>query len=170
MVLLKILLEQREGARPRYLSFRQGRDDPFRMGASAALYIGDLALEVPRGGAPVIDLGAEWTAWTGLPFVFALWQTPLGGERDAELRDLHRRLLESRAWAFDRLPELAARRAREFGWTPAELEDYWRSLDYGLEGDLATSLERFYSLAAEIGEAGSVPPLRFVESPHTAER
>lgn len=40
-----------------------------------ALIIGDAALEAVRDHAdvPVLDLGAAWTAHTGLPFVFAAW-------------------------------------------------------------------------------------------------
>ena len=42
--------------------------------ADAALLIGDPALfaSVPAG-VQKIDLGAEWTAMTGLPFVWAFW-------------------------------------------------------------------------------------------------
>ena len=39
----------------------------------AALVIGDQALGADPAGLRVIDLGAAWTAATGLPFVFALW-------------------------------------------------------------------------------------------------
>ncbi len=47
----------------------------------AALLIGDVALvegqirrEVAGRGKPyVFDLATEWRAWTGLPFVFAVW-------------------------------------------------------------------------------------------------
>jgi predicted solute-binding protein len=43
--------------------------------ADAALLIGDLALFADPGaaGAEKIDLGAEWTTMTGLPFVWAFW-------------------------------------------------------------------------------------------------
>src|SRR5262249_42972395 len=41
----------------------------------AGLLIGDPALEADSGqlGATKIDLGSEWTAMTGLPFVYAAW-------------------------------------------------------------------------------------------------
>ncbi len=43
-------------------------------GADAALLIGDPALFVTAGpGVEKIDLGAAWTAMTGLPFVWAFW-------------------------------------------------------------------------------------------------
>lgn len=38
--------------------------------ADAALLIGDKAMRASGEG---IDLGEEWTSWTGLPFVFAGW-------------------------------------------------------------------------------------------------
>src|SRR5688500_1102525 len=43
--------------------------------ADAALIIGDVALFLDhhRLGAAKIDLGQEWTAMTGLPFVYACW-------------------------------------------------------------------------------------------------
>jgi chorismate dehydratase len=49
--------------------------------AAARLYIGDEALQrrLERGGQePQIDLCAEWSAWTGLPFVFARWAVRRG--------------------------------------------------------------------------------------------
>lgn len=164
VVLLRILLEERLGVRPRYLWFDQDREDPWAAGASAALYIGDIASAVRRrGAAHAYDLGAEWNRWTGLPFVFALWQTRLGDERAEELRALHGLLCESRAWAFDRLPALATTQASAFGWPANELETYWRSLAYDLDDGLVAGLERFYGWAARIGEIDAAPPLRFVE-------
>ena len=44
--------------------------------ADAALVIGDPALALNpsrRHGVMKIDLGAEWQALTGLPFVYAMW-------------------------------------------------------------------------------------------------
>ena len=40
----------------------------------AVLLIGDAALAIDRpAGWSVLDLGLEWTRWTGLPFVYAFW-------------------------------------------------------------------------------------------------
>ena len=49
---------------------------PLQAAHDAFLLIGDQALRQRRGapGFPyTYDLGAEWHAWTGLPFVFARW-------------------------------------------------------------------------------------------------
>lgn len=42
-------------------------------GTVATVVIGDAALQRPARLAHALDLGAEWKAWTGLPFVFAVW-------------------------------------------------------------------------------------------------
>jgi predicted solute-binding protein len=52
--LLKILLRVRWRVMPRFVWFDQGRHDPFAMGAAAALYIGDLALDPSRPGSGVV--------------------------------------------------------------------------------------------------------------------
>jgi chorismate dehydratase len=160
--LLRILLEERVGVRPTYVWFRQESEDPRALGADAALFIGDLALAARRAGWPhLYDLGAEWDRWTGLPFVFALWQTPLGDDRADELEALRRALLDARAWAFAQLESLARRAAPRFGWAPEELAAYWRSLDYGLDPELLAGLQAFYRRAVALGALETVPPFRF---------
>ena len=42
--------------------------------ADAVMLIGDRGMLPARGPFEVVwDLGEEWTRWTGLPFVFAMW-------------------------------------------------------------------------------------------------
>ncbi len=56
------------------LAILEGRDPGGAESFDAALLIGDSALRVePRREWRSIDLGLEWTRWTGLPFVYALW-------------------------------------------------------------------------------------------------
>ena len=49
--------------------------EPMLEEAEAALIIGDPALRLDprRLDGNVYDLGEEWTTWTGLPMVFAVW-------------------------------------------------------------------------------------------------
>ncbi len=42
-------------------------------GTVAALVIGDAALSLGTALPERVDLGGQWKAWTGLPFVFAVW-------------------------------------------------------------------------------------------------
>jgi len=162
VVLLKILLQVRWGTSPHFMWFDQIRDDPFAMGAAAALYIGDLALN-PRlhaDAAARIDLGAEWQAETGLPFAFALWQAR-GGSQD-ELRRLASALVASRAYWRANAEDLASRYAPHFGIEPATLDEYWRGLQFDLEPSMLEGVTAFYRLARDIGAVATVPPLTWI--------
>ena len=72
--LLRILCAERFGIQP---DFRPMAPEPERMfrECDAALIIGDpaLYLDPAAHGVVKLDLGTEWTAMTGLPFVWAFW-------------------------------------------------------------------------------------------------
>src|SRR5579872_4875157 len=74
VALARVILSRRYGAHPRVIA---RPPDLVRMleDADAGLIIGDPALHLdPKAlGDHVLDLGAEWTALTGLPMVFAIW-------------------------------------------------------------------------------------------------
>jgi chorismate dehydratase len=163
VVLLKILLRTRWRVRARFRWFDQGGEDPFAAGASAALFIGDVALRAgaDHPGLLRLDLGQEWWEETALPFAFALWQA--GGGATDQLQALHRTLLESRAYGRDRREHLAERYASTFGMPAAELGRYWGALSYTLDEPMLEGLRRFYRLAVEIGEIPRVPELRWIE-------
>ena len=97
------------------------------------LVIGDLALLLGAAGTYpfVTDLGAEWKAWTGLPFVFAVWAARREVDRRAA-REVHRALLASRAWGLEHLDELAEGAAAATGVERRRCRQYLEGLDYGL--------------------------------------
>ena len=112
-------------------------------------------------GRQVLDLGAAWTEWTGLPFVYALWQA----RRDAseeELRRIYGLLVESLAWYEAHDAEVAGRYAERFGVPASALLAYWRALRFRLDGRMEDGLRRFYELAAGLGEAPPVPTLEWL--------
>lgn len=83
--LAEILLRKRHGLRPRL--------EPLPIAAAAegaatdaVLLIGDRAMHACLPGYRfAYDLGQEWTDWTGLPFVYAVWAVRAGVELgDAE--------------------------------------------------------------------------------------
>lgn len=129
----------------------------------AALWIGDPALD-RREASPrhFTDLGHAWMDWTELPFVYALWQTGCGEERDEELQGLAERLRESRAFFLAHAEELARRHASRLRRPADWLLRYWGSLRYELDEGVLAGLVRFYALAAELGEAPAVTEIRFV--------
>jgi chorismate dehydratase len=122
--LLRILLALRYEAAPPVLV---GLDEP----ADATLLIGDAALRAVRGPWPrplCVDLGAEWTAWTGYPMVFAAWAV----RRDvpaAARRALEDALEQALGEGLRSLPAIAARR-RDVGLSEAEIADYLRGFTY----------------------------------------
>lgn len=162
VVLLKILLRVRWGVSPSFVWFDQAREDPFARGASAALFIGDVALRagLHPGAAVRLDLGAEWWEETGLPFAFAVWQ--VGGAEEAGLRRLYAALLESRSYGAEHRDHLAVRHAARFGLPADLLATYWEDLSYELDPSMQEGLRAFYRLAAEIGEIPAAPELRWV--------
>ncbi|MGH7475182.1 MAG: menaquinone biosynthetic enzyme MqnA/MqnD family protein [Longimicrobiales bacterium] len=161
VILLRLLLETRLGVRPRYRWFDQAAGDPLHEGDDAVLWIGDAALARSRRAPYRYDLAESWHAWTGLPFVFALWQTRLGPPADEHLADLHVLLTESLAYFHDQDTALAGRYAAAYRMTPAALLAYWRALKYTLDDRALQALRHFYALAAQLGEAAAPPPLRF---------
>jgi chorismate dehydratase len=162
VVLLKILLRHRWNAEVAFHWFDQRTEDPIAMGAAAALFIGDVALRADlHPELPVrLDLGAEWWGHTSLPFAFAVWQA--GGGSPSELRDLHGLLVESREYGLMRSAYLAHRYGDHFGMEPGALADYWDALSFRLDPEMKQGLQRFYELAADIGELTGKPIIQWV--------
>ncbi len=72
--LARVILRERFGVQP--ATFPNEPDlERMLQNADAALIIGDPALRIDPQSLPYrwLDLGAEWMALTGLPFVFAAW-------------------------------------------------------------------------------------------------
>jgi chorismate dehydratase len=116
------------------------------------LVIGDAALLLAAQELyPVrVDLGAEWKAWTGLPFVFAVW----AARREAApagVQAVHQRLLESRAWGLAHLDQLAADAARTTGVNEAVCREYLGDLDYALSYRHLAGLTDFFRRLAQEG-------------------
>jgi chorismate dehydratase len=74
VALARIVLRRRFGGSPCVVPAAPDLDSMLA-GADAALIIGDPALRLDPATLPyhVYDLGREWTEWTGLPMVFAVW-------------------------------------------------------------------------------------------------
>jgi chorismate dehydratase len=161
VVLLKILLRLRYNVAARFEWFRQEQwGDPFQDGADAVLWIGDVALRRSFTGTRLVyDLGSEWTRWTALPFAFAIWQTTLPPERDAELVPLMDSFQRSRAHFRQNAAALAEAHAEEFGVLPQRLARYWKSLCYEFDPAMQEGLLHFYRLAHVLGEAPHVERL-----------
>ena len=164
VVLLKILLKLKYGIDARYEWFEQApAAEPVTGNIAASLWIGDVALRrtIPTGRY-VYDLGAEWKDWTGLPFVYAAWQTSASQERDGELRNLLALLHASREYFVQNAPALAHAQAAHFRIEAPRLLAYWQSLKYAFDEPMQQGLLEYYRLAAQIGETPAVQRLGWV--------
>ena len=161
--LAEILLTRRFHAEPRFGGFDQLREDPLDR-FDAALFIGDVALRLRRERDDLCwtDLGYVWTSWTGLPFVYALWQVHAAPALEEDVAACARALFESRGRGLEDLEALAARYPDPFPEGLAALPEYWRGLGYELDAQAREGLLAFYELAVDIGRLEQVPRLRFL--------
>jgi len=153
VALLQILCARRFGIAP---VFQPMPPDPAAMLAAceAALIIGDpaLFLDSVALGLTKVDLGAEWRALTGLPFVWAFW----AGRADAADPGVVRRLNGARDEGIRHLDEIAAAYSpgdpRRIAIGAQYLRDNMR---YGLGEAEQAALAAYYREAAALGLAPS---------------
>jgi chorismate dehydratase len=155
VLLLELLCRYRWHIRPGFATVRAEVPDLGTLTAlphEAVLVIGDAALHLSTQSLyPVrVDLGAEWKAWTGLPFVFAVWAARRDTPEPA-VRKVHRRLLESRAWGLAHLDELATAAAENTGVAEEVCRAYLGDLDYALSYRHLAGLTDFFRRLAQEG-------------------
>jgi chorismate dehydratase len=148
-VLIRLLLKRQYGIAPEY---RQ------KGAADATLVIGDPALKTRLNGCVVLDLAAEWRAFSGHPFVFAFWAVRAG----VDATEAARIVRDSYSAGRREFARLVEKEAGESGLSRAVLEDYLRhSLHFELDAGDLEGLELFYRLAAEDGLTAPARPLEF---------
>lgn len=128
--------------------------------ADAALVIGDpaMAIDADALGLTKIDLGGEWNALTGLPFVYAMWtgrQGAVSAAQGAALRN-------AREQGEANLPRIAEKAGEGDAGRAGQALRYLRdNLKYGLGEREAAGLRRFHELGVEVGLAPALKPLNF---------
>lgn len=131
--------------------------------ADAALIIGDVALLVDHAaaGARKIDLGEEWTAMTGLPFVYACWTGWPGAVSRDDVTTLQRArdegVAQSNAVAAAYYPDDTPRQAMARRY----LRD---NIQYFLGSEELEGLRAFYRYAADLGLVVFDGNLRFYDA------
>jgi chorismate dehydratase len=151
VTLIRVLCQHRYRITPEFVP--HGPDLPAMVrDYDAGLLIGDPALEadVSALGVTKIDLGAEWTALTGLPFIYAAW-TGRAGAIDAEQVRL---LQEAQAEGVASYPAIADEYANANGASAQRALAYLRdNMRYGLGPAEAQGLQLFLDYAADLGLA-----------------
>jgi len=125
----------------------------------AGLLIGDPAFEADHVamGLQKFDLGLEWTAMTGLPFVYAAWTGRRGRVSAADVR----RLQDAQQEGLAAVDQIAAEYACGDPARTAKAARYLRdNVKYGLGPEEAAGLQTFLDYAADLGLA---PQRRAVE-------
>lgn len=159
VALLRILCAKRFHINPSFLTLPPDLD-AMTGRCDAALLIGDVALlaDHERAGVEKIDLGEEWTAMTGLPFVYAFWAGPAGivGADDVEA------LQAARDEGMANLDRVATDYFRD---EPEKVEIARRYLRdnvrYVLGNEEVAGLRRYYEAAADLGLVRADPAVRF---------
>jgi chorismate dehydratase len=157
VALLELLFESVWRSSPRFVPGDAEISDVVVEGATdadARLVIGDAALvlgSTHRERYPyVYDLGEMWKAWTGQPFVFAVWVA----QRSTDVKEAlvaHAGLIASRNWGLQHLDELAEQAHEATGVQRGVCAEYLSGLDYGLSYPHLAGLTEFYRRLVERG-------------------
>jgi chorismate dehydratase len=149
VALVKVLARHRFAIAPAFVHHAPDLAAMMRQ-SEAALLIGDPAFDADHTtlGVQKIDLGAEWTAMTGLPFVYAAWT----GRPGAVGADDVRALQEAQEEGVRARLEIAAEYGRGDAAVTARAADYLRdNVKYGLGPEEAAGLQLFLDYAADLG-------------------
>lgn len=160
--LAKMVLEERVGVRPRYLTCPPDLRAMMLEGPAAVL-IGDAALRTtlhdgPRLGLDVHDMGAAWHDWTGLPMVFAVWaaRREFAEAHPGLAKDVHAAFVHSRELSLARVDEVAESAARWEDFDAATLVRYFTTLDFSLGTPQLAGMAEF---ARRVGPRLGLAPL-----------
>jgi len=151
--LLKVLLAER-GLRPVFRpleSYAAAKEKDF------ALLIGDPAIDFQRAAHShqIFDLGTEWLALTGLPFVFAVWALRRGADQAANARKLR----AAKANGLRELNQIIRQRPEH---DEAFRRTYFeRHIRYDLNGGEKQAVARFCELLVK-HQLGPVFPPRYI--------
>jgi chorismate dehydratase len=147
VALARIILAERYGVYPEFHPAAPNLEEMLA-GADAALIIGDPALHIDPTtiSHEVRDLGEEWTEWTGLPMVFAVW-----GGASGSLAHLEGEFTESARYGLDHIEEIVHKEAPKRGIPEALARDY---LTHHVSFDLGEDERKGMQLFLEYAKRG----------------
>jgi chorismate dehydratase len=157
--LTRILLRKRYGVVPEVcpLPIDHPADD---LTTDAVLLIGDRAMRACLPGYRyAYDLGEEWTDWTGLPMVFAVWAVRAGvdlGEAEGAFR-------RAKEYGLAHAGAIAHREAPALGLDPGYCRRYLSNvIRFDLGPAELAGMRKYRDLAEELGlvPGGRKPPDR----------
>ena len=160
-VLTRILLAKRWGVSASYVEMPPDLGAMLR-DADAALLIGDDALRAywdKPEGVLEYDLGTEWTTWTGLPMVYAVWavRREFAESQPDAVRSVMAQLDSSLGYCREHLDDIAEYAARWEPFPPERFRSYFDALQFRFEPHYREGLLRYLQEAHDIGQLEAVP-------------
>ncbi len=162
-VLARVLIAKRWGASATYVEMPPDLPAMLRE-ADAALLIGDEALraywDVPEG-LHAYDLGHEWTQWTGLPMVYAVWavRRDYAEQNPAAVQAVADALSGSLAYCRAHLDDISEYAARWEQFPAEKFRSYFDALQFRYEPRYREGLKRYLAEAVAIGQLERVPDI-----------
>ncbi len=169
-VLARVLIAKRWSASATYVEMPPDLPAMLR-DADAALLIGDEALRAywePPEGVYAYDLGTEWTLWTGLPMVYAVWavRRRYAQEQPDAVQAVADALSGSLTYCRAHLDDISAYAARWEHFPAEKFRSYFDALHFRYEPRYREGLKRYLSEAVAIGQLEAVPEISiFGETP-----
>ena len=169
MALLRVLCAQWFDIEPTFVTTRPDLPAMLKR-CDGALLIGDAALyqEHETIGLDKVDLGSEWLAMTGLPFVWAVWAgredavTPQHIEALKAARDAGAQALDAIAGGSSAAVAADADDDQDSAGPGAVARAYLhKNVFFALDAQGRAGLKKFFSAAADIQVVQSARPLRF---------
>ena len=161
--------------------------------ADAALLIGDLALRLAIAASPkakrnadgasvipaavalvsaarellLLDVVEQWRAMTNLPAVLAVW----AARREVVTPEVVRDFQDSLAFGLQHVDAVVSEAAANMSLPVGDLRRYFtENIDYHLDDQNLKGLNRYYSLAAQLGFIPRVEALAIVADPRGSGR
>lgn len=163
VALLRVLCAKWFDIEPTFVTLRPDLPAMLKR-CDAALLIGDAALyqEHELNGLEKVDLGEEWTAMTGLPFVWAFW-VGRDGVMTREHLDALRAARDGGLECLDAIAEKYAPPGKD--GEPLEIARKYlhENVAYTLDDQARAGLQKFYSAAADLQLVPSAGAVRYFE-------
>lgn len=154
--LARVLSREYWKIRPEFVSIREHVG--LIGGTAAGVVIGDRAVLLKDRFRYCYDLAAEWHAWTGKPFVFAVWVYAAARANASFLNKFSSALQRG----LELREETAAARAEQYGVSVEKARYYLRHcIDYRLDLAKREALALYLQHLTEL-EAKNLPQLRFL--------
>jgi chorismate dehydratase len=164
-VLTRVLLARHWGVFPTYTEMPSDLASMMRE-ADAALLIGDDALRAYWQSSDLLkyDLGAEWSEWTGLPMVYAVWavRREFAEQRPDAVSEVAEALSGSLTYCRAHLDDISEYAARWESFPVTYFRSYFDALQFRFEPRFRDGLRRYLEEAAAIEEIDAVPSIDLV--------